>query len=675
MDTGATSTEGLGSTAASVRLADRFEVRPGAPLPELSSPLAPAFYAVDVRGMGRSVFALAAPRHLALRDETLLAVRRLERAYVIRPLEWGGVDWPAPDGGQLQQPIIVLERPGGGRVMPPGGQAAPMGEDVVIRRVLRPVANALRDLHSAGVAHRGIRPDNLFWREGSGSEVVLGEAWSSPPGFDQPALYETIPHGMADPAGRGWGRTTDDLYSLGATIAVLLNGGSPVALDDRAIIAAKIAQGSFAVLAGSLRLSAQMTEVLRGLLSDNPRDRWTLDDLELWFDGRRLSPKAPSLPVQAVRPVTFAGTDYWSRPALAHGLATRWSQATAFLADAGIGNWLRRSMGDERRGTQAESVAAEGGDGRTGPDRQLARMLMILDPGAPLRYRDISANVEALGSVLAHSLDRSEIVQQFAQIVAHRLMHYWVDAQEDFRPEHALVRKAADMMSFFLVRTNAGFGIERCLYETNPGLPCRSPLLEREYVTSLKDLLPALNRVAQHAGPTADLIDRHVAAFIGARLGGSGDAELARFSAAPTAHERCIGLLRVLATVQANVGMTELPALGDWVAAQLTPLIDSFHHAPFKEALTREIGPLCSRNDFAGIVRLVEDDDLRERDRLGFEAARKTYARLAAEAQWIRGGGLTETGRVLELARQAAAIAAGTVAALTCAATVVFTAI
>jgi hypothetical protein len=369
--------------------------------------------------------------------------------------------------------------------------------------------------------------------------------------------------------------------------------------------------------------------------------------------------------------VTFAGADYWSRPALAHGLATRWRQATAFLPDGGIGTWLKRSMGDEKRGAQADAVVVERGDGRTGPDRQLARMLMILDPGAPLRYRDLFAHVEGLGGVLAHSFDRSETVQQFAQIVTQRLGHIWVEAQEDMRPEHVLVRKAAEMTSFFLGRPNPGFGIERCLYEANPGLPCRSPLLEREYVTALRELLPALNRVAQHAGATTELIDRHVAAFIGARLG-SADAELTRFGTADTASERCIGLLRVLATVQASAGVAELPALGSWVALQLKPLVDSFHHQPFKEALAKEIGPLCHRNDFAAIVRLVEDDDLRRRDNAGFEAARKAYARLAAEAHWIRGGGMTETGRVLELARQAAAVAAGIVAAVACGATVMF---
>lgn len=673
MNTEATPTGSQGAAPASVRLAERYEIRPAAPLPELAAPLAAAYAATDMRNTGRAVFALACPRHLGLRDETLLAVRRLERAYVLRPLDWGIVDWPAPDGGQIQQPVIVLERPGGSRLVAAAtAQVAPMSEDAVVRRVLRPLVSALRDLQGVGVAHRGIRPDNLFWREGGSGEVVLGEAWSAPPGFDQPVLCETIPHGMAHPAGRGWGRAADDLYSLGASLAILLNGGNPVArLDDDAVIAAKITQGSFAVLAGGLRLSAPVAEILRGLLSDNPHERWTLDDLELWFDGRRLSPKAPSLPLQAARPVPFAGTDFWSRPALAHGLATRWRQATGFLQDAGIGNWLKRSLSDDKRGAKADAIVADPGDGRNGPDRQLARLLMILDPAAPLRYRDFAAHVEALGGVLAHGLERTETVQQFAQIVAQKLTHNWVDAQEDMRPEHTLVRKTADMLNFFLGRPTPGFGIERCLYESNPGLPCRSPLFERDYVSGLKELLPALNRAAQR-GESTDLIDRHVAAFIGARLGAGADAELTRFGAAEAVPERCIGLLRLLATVQASTGVSELPALGGWVAGQLKPLVDSFHHRPFKEALAKEIDPLCHRGDFAGIVRLVENDDLRRRDNSGFEAARKEYAALSAEAQWIRAGGMTETDQVLELARQAAAVAAGTVATLACGATVMF---
>ncbi|MDP6885104.1 MAG: ABC transporter permease subunit, partial [Rhodospirillales bacterium] len=59
-----------------------------------------------------------------------------------------------------------------------------------------------------------------------------------------------------------------------------------------------------------------------------------------------------------------------------------------------------------------------------------------------------------------------------------------------------------------------GYGIERCLYELNPGLPCQSPHLNHDYVTRIRDLLPALDETANRVSEKTLPIDRHIAAFI-----------------------------------------------------------------------------------------------------------------------------------------------------------------
>src|SRR3546814_10365001 len=102
------------------------------------------------------------------------------------------------------------------------------------------------------------------------------------------------------PSGRGNGAVADDLYALGATILYLLQGHSPLAgLDDRSIVAAKIEKGSFAAMSGEARLPVGLMEPLRGLLMDDPQQRWTIEDLDLWVSGRRLSPKQAQPPKRA----------------------------------------------------------------------------------------------------------------------------------------------------------------------------------------------------------------------------------------------------------------------------------------------------------------------------------------------------------------------------------------
>ena len=96
--------------------------------------------------------------------------------------------------------------------------------------------------------------------------------------------------------------------------------------------------------------------------------------------------------------------------------------------------------------------------GRSGADHHLARVLMILDPSAPVRLRDVALQVDGLGTLLADSFHKGPLTQQIAQVVIQKLPGIWVDLQEDPRPEHIAVRKSIDMMNFFLGKTSPGFG-------------------------------------------------------------------------------------------------------------------------------------------------------------------------------------------------------------------------
>ena len=85
---------------------------------------------------------------------------------------------------------------------------------------------------------------------------------------------------------------------------MLLRGGEPIAgLSDDEIIARKISDGSYATLVGQESVSLRFMEPLRGLLCDDPRERWTFADLEMWVGGRQLSPKQPMVPGKAARAI------------------------------------------------------------------------------------------------------------------------------------------------------------------------------------------------------------------------------------------------------------------------------------------------------------------------------------------------------------------------------------
>ena len=187
---------------------------------------------------------------------------------------------------------------------------------------------ALKELSNRHIPHRAIRPDNVFYADAACQAVVLGECVSAPPGISQPAAYEPIESAMARPTARGPGWTTDDLYSFGALIAFLLTGGEATAgMSEEEIVQSKTVRGSYSTLLGEARVSLSMMEPLRGFLCDDPKDRWTVTDLELWLGGRTLSPKQPMLPIRASRPMTVGGKEYWTKLSLCNALGTNWSEA------------------------------------------------------------------------------------------------------------------------------------------------------------------------------------------------------------------------------------------------------------------------------------------------------------------------------------------------------------
>src|SRR3546814_1206117 len=68
-----------------------------------------------------------------------------------------------------------------------------------------------------------------------------------------------------------------------------------------------------------------------------------------------------------------------------------------------------------------------------------------------------------------------------------------------------------------LNQTGPGFGLERVLYELNPSIHCRSPLIEHLYVTRIEELVPALERAAANRDRGGRPMDRHIASFAVAR--------------------------------------------------------------------------------------------------------------------------------------------------------------
>ncbi len=134
--------------------------------------------------------------------------------------------------------------------------------------------------------YRSIRPDNMYPSGLDDSLIQFGDCVTVPPGWGQSPILETIEMGMTPMSGRGPGTIADDMYALGASILFLALGHWPVInLSTKQLVEAKSAVGSFAALLGDERPPLGLREPLRGMLCDDPFERWTLEDIEEFLEG------------------------------------------------------------------------------------------------------------------------------------------------------------------------------------------------------------------------------------------------------------------------------------------------------------------------------------------------------------------------------------------------------
>ncbi|HEY4134285.1 MAG TPA: hypothetical protein VGO34_03630 [Alphaproteobacteria bacterium] len=650
----------VAAAATGVRLKDRFQIWPDAPLNHLDSPLSSAYAVTDAVSGNENFFALVGSGDLMCRDDVMVLLQDVRSTSVMRLVEWGYVWWPRDNRRRL---ITVYERPGGARLMADlASPVQPMSELQSIRSLLAPAISALSYLSVIGVVHRAIRPTNLFYSDGTRQSIVLGECVMSPPGYFQPTLFETIESSMSHPAGRGNGTRGNDIYSLGVTLLYLLLGRNPVPqLSDKELLAAKLAQGSFTTLVARAPIPTAMREPLRGMLQDDPAQRWDLADLQAWVSERRLKPVQVLHNERAMRPLNFEGQNYYTCRSLASALTHNWRSGSMNDRKVELSSWIERSLGDNHRREGVERAydnrfSGAGAAGESSARAMLnARLVLALDPDGPLRYKTMSAMVDGIGPYLATHFNDASALQDFNEVVRGGLPIFWLDMlRHSDREANSLVIQFRKLNGF-LRDPRPGFGFERCLYELNQGQHCLSPLVERETVITIGELLPALEKVSR--GMTEGVpFDRHLAAFIAARSEGDLSQALAMVANRNSPMEAAMGLLSLYAALQWRHGPESLPELTRWVMISAEPLLGNYHHRSARKRAEAELPRVMNAGSIVGLYNFLLNGDLRKQDEAGFAEAAVAYSKAETEIAFIESGGASNPRRARELGYRIAAL-------------------
>jgi eukaryotic-like serine/threonine-protein kinase len=639
----------------SIDLAGRFKVFHSTPVPELSSAHVRAYLAADERDPIGQRVALVCGQELPARLEMAKNMKGVERPGVLRLYDMGLIDWPGSSSKRL---AFIYDLPEGGPLWQGNGPRDQWTAPRLVSHFLLPLANALGDYFLRNVTHRGIRPTNLYWLDEKRTRIVLGPSFHVPAGFDQPAVFEPIERAMADPEGRGPGTREDDMFALGMTLLAFAQGSIPgQGLDPDEQLARRIDRGSFDGLADLTRIGPQVMEALRGLCNDWEADRWKLEHLKGFLEGKRqqITPTAPSV-LRAAKGFRFAGREYKTPRDLAHGLGRRWEQAATILRNGEVAMWIRNTLGDQKLHDRLMNAVREpsGDPNPTYTDAlTVARASIVLDPMAPIRFRGHSVLVDGLGTALAVAMRKPGGGPIFADLIRSRVIGLWAmlhkGAGGSGLPQPGFVERIGK----WIEDTAPGNGIERVLYELNPNLPCFSELSGGLWISEPEHVLEALEAAA---GSGHKPIDRHIAAFLAVHAGADPSQIKALMNPEHVDLAGGMSILRLLSDLQERFGPPIVPRLTAWCATLVRAQVDHINHLPLRQSQIERLNKVSEEGNLKALLELVDNEKMREVDHWGFDAAKEAYVAAGAEIVEIRNGAKARAAAAMLAGKEAAAL-------------------
>lgn len=609
-----------------VLLGSKSEVAPANPLPAYDSVGGNAFLA-RMRGASTSdLLALICRNGYPPRSDIVNQLRNINNPAVLRLLDSGMIDF-TPDAQRYYG--FVFEQPLNPRYWQNLEEThTPLGEDFINRRFIAPLAEGLRQFADVGLMHGAVRPTNIFWRDNGSGAPQLGECVTAAPGIGQPLLFESLERAQALPHARGTGTMLDDMYALGVTVLLLALGRNPLkGVDDATVLRLRLERGSFATLVGDNKLPPGHVELLRGLLHDDPRQRWNAYDLEQWAGGQRLSPKQSEFNKRASRGLIFCGKEYWQIRPLIPALWANVPEAMKLIDGGELDRWLRRSMGDDDRADRVqEALTILKNSGRTAfYDDQLVTMTtMALDPNAPIGYRGQVVLPGGVGGGLAEAMRNGGNLQIMAEILSNQFVGFWVNQQPSGKTDLVPMAQAYERMRGFVERTSYGNGLERVVYELNPTQACLSPLLRGQNVISAKDFLGALEKAAQQPNRPTEPFDRHIAAWMITK-DRSYDYLLRAVNGTGSGLAKVLGILNLYNDWQQKHGPEQLPGLTGWFVGLLEPLTRRYFNRQTRDAVAGALQQAAVSGKLSTLVSLLDNPQMVDRDQKSFAAARQVY--------------------------------------------------
>jgi len=624
-------TSGAGDQIAT--LGKRFEILCAERLPEYDLGEAKAYRARPRKGDG-NYYALVCERHLVVRHRAAAVYGNLINPSLVKLVDENAVFWPP---AKQERYVFIYANNLGGRLLKlESPKALGMKQERVLEAIVAPMVGVLQDFRDKDFVHGSINPSNMYdgGRGESFERVILGDCLSVPASYAQPALYETAERALADPIGRGPGTLADDIYAFGVSLAVILRSHDPLeGKTDQEIIQAKIENGSYATVTGKDRFTGSILELLRGLLVDDPGQRWRVEDIMAWLDGQRLSPKQALRETKASRPIMFDNHKYYFASFLAMDIHKNPQETIRICEGKDLEQWIERSLEDAEKLERFETVMTSMQGKARGPRYEaelLSKLSIVLDPSAPIRYRGLSVNGDGVGLAVVNALMQKTDVSDIADLLAVGIGLDWAAGQASSNLDVGALISRFDQCRTYMKQSKAGYGVERCAYLMSPDAYCLSEKLIDYYVRSSEDMIYAFEDMCAKGKAHGLFLDRHSVAFLAVRDPKSVDSYMVELQSSDH-YKKVLGNLKCLATIQKRHSLGTMTQIAQNFLTKLPVVYERYHDRMVRDKLKAGIEKFAAQGDLVKMASVLDNVEVSNKDLNGFKKAMVEYAELQKE--------------------------------------------
>ncbi len=501
-----------------------------------------------------------------------------------------------------------------------------------VKRFLKPVLAPLNAIHAAGLTYRAFSPTNLFVQSSEMNSFVLGQCLSEPAGTLQPSLFETPTCAMAELQGRGSELAANDYYALGVMMFTLLRGHVPLRmLSEEAVILQKARLGSYRALLEHAQLEAESAEILRGLLDDNPGTRWGYDEVMSWLGGYRRSIDNHFTPPRAKVPYYLREQAITTRQEMSYLLHRDSRAAVGPSKQSDLGHWIRRSFADDadaRAILQLQEASAISDIRETDLADNMTRTLILLNPLAPILWRDSSFTVTGIGNILAQYHAQPGKMAMLLHILRQGTHDFWMRHHIYSAPVYMSAVNAITSLVQRVPPGDSDFVMLRFFYTLNADAPCMSSLFSRDYVYGLNSFLERLEEKlkAQEEGTRLQL-DSHILSYIAAYHDAIDTEAMMIALQKGDPVQSGLAQVRLLNIVQRRYNRVPTYHLCRALLPLLEPALERFRNLKKRKILQQNLQACVKDGWIEPMLALVDNPSLLAQDAKAYFEAQKTYTK------------------------------------------------